>query len=326
MSNAQFAAVAAPGKPRASTVVPPSVLTGPPDRLVTRRSVVQAPSAAQLQIPDKFRRTSTANQPKLLGMLIESSGGGGGTGRSHRESVVVDSVSKRLSTVNGAPPGGLQFKKPNKAERDSYYSHLKTDLRFKKNSFNSSLGSFGPSSTISSISSFAGFDTMTSVSGMSVSCGSDGGGSGSGSDGSWAMTWCVSKTGRQPGQIKCVRDVLFMSDGNLAVTEEKNARVQIFSAQNGRSLAILGADSENSRTARSFHNPMSFRKMQPTGIGDARQNQLLIVTDLNRILYMDASVNGELGAELVLKDKTHLHGVAATADSQRIILSDVSLT
>ena len=123
----------------------------------------------------------------------------------------------------------------------------------------------------------------------------------------WKEFWTNSSTGSNQNQIKTIRDMCFTSKGFLAVTEEKNARVQIFN-HSGKSLKILKGGS-------------NLRRMQPGGICQSPNLELLAVTDLNRIVYLDpAQDQWEFGVSI--KDMTDLAAIATTRDG-KILLTDV---
>ena len=98
--------------------------------------------------------------------------------------------------------------------------------------------------------------------------------------------------------------------------------VQVFSSSSGKLLSLLGVDSTDQRTAMSFQQ-MSRRRMEPTGVSEMREESLLVVTDLNRLLYIDAvSHHGLLQAELCIDGKSSLSAVAVTNDN-KLVLSEV---
>lgn len=269
-----------------------------------RHSVVQQPSVAQVSIPDKFRRTSVARGPLLAQLqhldAIPIDVDPTGTGK-HRSSSAPEETLRRLSVAPVGVGGAQQQRKLSKAEVEEYYSRIKTVSKFQKSQSSGSL-----MSTISSVSS--GFSIASSFAG-----GSDAGGP------EWSQRWIIDKTGRHPGQIRWIRDVCFFRNGEfIAVTECKNSRIQVFS-MTGKSLGTLGADSDNDRTASSFANPGSARKMEPTGICESRIYSVLAVTDHNRVLYVDASATGQLVKEVIVPNRYGLHGIAAAKDDKFII-------
>jgi len=137
----------------------------------------------------------------------------------------------------------------------------------------------------------------------------------------WSLRWQIDSIGKEPGQIRCAKDVcITRGDGNfVAVTDSLNARVQMFSVNSGRLLAVLGVDSSDSRTSKSFSR-YSQRRMKPVGVCETADSSLLVVTDQNRLLYIDtSSLHGQLQAELILTDKQHLSGVAVTRSNKLIV-------
>ena len=141
--------------------------------------------------------------------------------------------------------------------------------------------------------------------------------------GRWRQRWCIDEVGRDPGQIRCIKDLCMLRSGSIVATEPKNTRLQIF-AKNGKSLAVLGPDSDDLRSARSFGNPLALRKMQPTGVAETVVDNLVAVTDLNRVLYVEATPDGVLHGEVILKGKTDLRGIATTWSS-KIIVTEVNI-
>lgn len=141
------------------------------------------------------------------------------------------------------------------------------------------------------------------------------------SNGTWRLRWSIDKVGRQAGQIRCVKDLCLLRGGNVVATESRNGRLQLFSKA-GKSLTVLGPESESGRTVRSFGNHPSLRKMQPTGVTETGIDNLVAVTDLNRILYVGAAPDGELETEVILKGKTMLHGIT-TDQNSKLIISEV---
>src|SRR6218665_299468 len=325
------AAVAAPPTPsaldqrRVSTIVPPdrhqqmmnentrrvSVIQGPAQLQMVmssnrRQSVVQQPSASQVSLPEKFRKHSMARAPLLAQLqMMETIPSGNST--SKRVSV---SEAPRKSSDSGLPSASYQVRKRNKAEVEEYYSRIRTISKFHKSHSSGSLASYA--STLSSVSS--SFSISSEVAnGMDIPGGPE-----------WTQRWVIDKVGRLPGQIKCASDICFMrSSGNIAIAEFKNARIQIFSAS-GKSVACLGPESDNDPTAASFTNPLNFRRIAPTGICETNICNLLAVTDHSRLLYIDASANGMLEAEVIINSRNSLRGVAFTQNN-KLILTEVRL-
>ena len=250
-----------------------------------------------LQVPVKSSKQSDTKTPLLLQ----------GRGSTNRPSPLAD--------LEGASRGhkrSLTFQRRSKTEMEKYHSMLKSSIgKFRKCGSSGSLTS--GASTVSSMSSFY---SMCSDFTRSESSAASIGGSGE-----WSMRWCLDKPGKHPGQVKCVKGMCFLRNGNLVVAEAKNSRIQLFSST-GKSLAILGPESEYPKTALSFQNPTSFRRMQPTGICETMIDNIVAVTDLNRLLYIEATTQGGLEVELPIKDKTCLQGVAVT-QNKTLILSEV---
>lgn len=310
---------------RVSVIVPPdrhqqmmnentrrvSVIQGPNPQLQVmmgnnrRPSVVQQPSASQVSLPEKFRKHSIARAP-LLAQLQMMETIPAATSAGKRASV---SDGTRKTSDSGLPAGN-NVRKRNKAEVEEYHSRIRTINQFQKSQSSGSLASYA--STISSVSS--SFSISSEVAnGMDIPIGLE-----------WSQRWVIDTVGRAPGQIKCASDVCFLrSTGNIAIAEFKNARIQIFSSS-GKSLACLGPESENDRTAASFTNPLNFRRIAPTGICETNINNLLAVTDHSRLLYVDASATGQLEAEVIISNRNSLRGVAFTQNN-KLILTEVRM-
>lgn len=281
-----------------------------------RVSVVQQPSISELSIPDKFRKAPKARgqilaqfqQLQTAGVpvpLVAATGTTVGTGKTQRSSAPEAAWLGRKSTsgtTERLPPP----RKLSKAEVEEYYTRIKTVNKFRKSESSGSLTSY--SSTVSSVSSSFSAPS-SSPTGIDLGGGPD-----------WSERWVVDRAGRQPGQIRGVRDVCFVNGAKsvVAVTESRNSRIQIFSTS-GKSLAVLGADSDNDRTAASFSNPVSFRKMEPTGICESKVESILAVTDHSRLVYIDASDSGRLLTEITIDNRNCLHGIASTPDDKLII-------
>lgn len=110
--------------------------------------------------------------------------------------------------------------------------------------------------------------------------------------------WRIQSAGEAKGEIRAIRGMCFTASGQLAVTEEKNSRVQIFNASDGRSLRVLKETS-------------FIRRMQPAGICLIPGKPILAVADLNRVVFLDHEYNGQWSTEVIVKNKTNLTGVAA---------------
>jgi len=141
----------------------------------------------------------------------------------------------------------------------------------------------------------------------------------------WSVRWSIDKVGRAPGQLRGPRGVcISRNSGNVIVADSKNARIQVFSGSSGKLISVLGADSLDQRIATTFYD-VSQRKMEPGGLCESIDGSLLVVTDLNRVLYIDAETkHGGLQGVLTVPGKTHLSGVAIT-QSNKLILSEVSV-
>lgn len=136
--------------------------------------------------------------------------------------------------------------------------------------------------------------------------------------GVWREKWRAEKAGDGAGEIRCIRGMCFTDSGELAVSEEKNSRVQIFNSVDGRSLKILKTEGQGQGQGSSVVG----RRMQPAGIALMPQRGLLAVADLNRVVFFDPSYNGHWNTEAHLKNKTNLHGMAVNARGN-LILTDV---
>jgi len=244
---------------------------------------------------------------------------------------LTDQINGKVSHKNSSP--NLTFRKPNKSEMHDYYNNVKTMDKFVRATAGSgfstissmSSDSMSVSSRSSSFSSESGMNDLAYTPEMLIALKNGDIDTSLGSSGyvggteAWSRRWCIDKCGRQPGQIKCVRDACFLRNGHIAVAESKNSRVQIFS-NTGKSLVCMGESSENTHIAQSFRSPVRYRKMEPTGLCELSSiDNILVVTDLNRILYIDASSHGGLQNEVIMKGKTHLHGIANTQAGKLII-------
>lgn len=123
--------------------------------------------------------------------------------------------------------------------------------------------------------------------------------------------WRVHAAGEAQGEIRAIRGMCFTSSGQLAITEEKNSRVQIFNVNDGQSLRVLRETS-------------SIRRMQPAGLCQIPDKPLLAVADLNRVVFLDHDFKGQWSTEVIVKNKTNLTGVAAI-DGGTLVLTDVGI-
>jgi len=187
---------------------------------------------------------------------------------------VVDEDSGPINTLSSPERTPPPFQKHNKSEIDNIYAHLKAPSSSRKSkslsvtkSANGSLSSTDFGSTMSSAASF-GLDPemLALVMGPGIAS----------SAAAWSLRWQIDSVGKEPGQIRCAKDVcITRGDGNfVAVTDSLNARVQMFSVNSGRLLAVLGVDSSDSRTSKSF-SKYSQRRMKVSACDREQSNFML---------------------------------------------------
>ena len=103
----------------------------------------------------------------------------------------------------------------------------------------------------------------------------------------------------------------------------------MLSSSSGKLLSTVSADSPDQRTALSFrrHVTSSRDRIEPGGVGEMMSHDaLLVVTDLNRLLYIDVSSSRQqqLQAAVTIPRKTNLTAVAVTNDN-KLVLTEVRM-
>src|SRR6218665_3422066 len=124
----------------------------------------------------------------------------------------------------------------------------------------------------------------------------------------WRPKWQRNKAGSAQGEIKSIKGICFMENGKVAVTEEKNSRIQIFDRKRGEPIKLLDGSSTT-------------RKMQPVGICQLPGRSFLAPTDMKRIVYFEPFIHG-ICEEKILEKHSHLHGLAVNS-KEHLFLTDL---
>lgn len=125
----------------------------------------------------------------------------------------------------------------------------------------------------------------------------------------WKPRWCKNRAGSGPDEIKSIKGICFTMDNSVAISEDKNARIQIFDRKSGNSVKIL--------RERDHVN-----LVRPAGICQLRDKNFLAIADQKRVVYMEPSDRAACEYK-VFENQEHLHGIAVNRRQQLIVTDKI---
>src|SRR6218665_65905 len=124
----------------------------------------------------------------------------------------------------------------------------------------------------------------------------------------WRVKWKKDKSGSAPDEILGIKGLCFVDDDRMAITEEKNARIQIFDKRKGNSFQIV-------------QHQCPVRRMKLGGVCQLPYRNFLAATDRQGVVYFEPTAGGVMEWRTFQK-QIHLHGIAVNSRAH-LILTDL---
>ena len=133
------------------------------------------------------------------------------------------------------------------------------------------------------------------------------------------LKWKVTTSGAGMGELRKPVDTCILPNDEIAITEPKNSRVQIFN-RTGKPVAIIGKDkeSEDKKSEDKRSEDKRSDLLTPTCMDLNYTKKMLFVSDSNQIHCIDLLTH-ESVANFPLYDKVDIHGLCSDKNGDLII-------